>query len=142
MMQSTETPLLDIALLLLNLLAFLYGMRLYYLLRTGELGKAWLFIIFGVVFLLILAVMRIGKWLIGLPIPTVGERLIEMGFLTMLCYALWRQWSAFHFSQRERWKRIDWSRLALSADNQSSSQKRFETEEEKGEQGQEWEIKP
>jgi len=117
--------IVDLLLLVLTLLALWYGVRLHALLRAGELGRAWQFIVFGVVLLALREILRLGNQIAPLPGAIFMERIAETGFAVMLCYALWRQWSAFEFLQGRQRKRTQWNRMAKSfetLDEQTSGQ--------------------
>ncbi|MFA0757611.1 MAG: hypothetical protein KEFWMYNX_000227 [Candidatus Fervidibacter sp.] len=98
----------DGLLLALTLLALGLGMRLYALLRAGEVGQAWRFVILGIILLMLKDFLRLGDQLGIVHRLPLWERIAEAGFLVLLCYALWRQWVAFDFRQRRRPRRPLW----------------------------------
>lgn len=104
----------DLLLLTLTLLALWYGVRLHSLLRAGELGKAWQFVVFGVVLLILREILRLSNQITSVPGVAFMERVAESGFMVMLCYALWRQWSAFEFLQGRQRKQVQWNLIAKS----------------------------
>lgn len=106
--------IIDLLLLTLTLLALWFGVRLHALLRTGELGRAWRFIVFGVVLLALRELLRLGDEFVSFPSTIFMERVAEAGFMVLLCYALWRQWSAFEFLHGRQRKRTRWDRVAKS----------------------------
>lgn len=106
--------IIDLLLLTLTLLALWFGVRLHALLRTGELGRAWRFIVFGVVLLALRELLRLGDEFVSFPSTIFMERVAEAGFMVLLCYALWRQWSAFEFLHGRQRKRARWDRVAKS----------------------------
>lgn len=106
--------IVDLILLALTLLALWFGVRLHALLRTGELGRAWQFIVFGVILLVLRELLRLGDQFLPVPGGIFMERVAEAGFAVFLCYALWRQWSAFEFLHGRQRKRARWDRVAKS----------------------------
>lgn len=106
--------IVDLLLLTLTLLALWYGVRLHSLLRAGELGKAWQFVVFGVVLLTLREILRLSNQITSVPGVAFMERVAESGFMVMLCYALWRQWSAFEFLQGRQRKQVQWNLIAKS----------------------------
>ncbi|MGQ9463743.1 MAG: hypothetical protein ACUVTP_11165 [Candidatus Fervidibacter sp.] len=106
--------IVDLLLLTLTLLALWYGVRLHSLLRAGELGKAWQFVVFGVVLLALREILRLSNQITFIPGVALMERVAESGFMVMLCYALWRQWSAFEFLQGRQRKQVQWNLIAKS----------------------------
>ncbi|MFA0752586.1 MAG: hypothetical protein IMHGJWDQ_000340 [Candidatus Fervidibacter sp.] len=112
----------EMMLLLLTLLALWWGVRLHALLRAGELGRSWQFIVLGVLLLMLRELLRLGNQLIGVPFAAFWERIAEAGFMVMLCYALWRQWNAFTFMHGRR-KKVNWQRIAQSFEAAPEEQK-------------------
>ncbi len=110
----TLNALVDIILLLLTLLALSFGLRLHALLRAGELGRSWQFIVWGVVLLVLREILRLSHQMSPIPSVLLVERICEAGFMVLLCFALWRQWSAFDFLQARRRKRTHWNQIAKS----------------------------
>ncbi len=110
----TALLFVDILLLMLTLLALWYGVRLHQLLRAGELGRAWQFIVFGVILLTLRELLRLSNQLLSVPSAPFLERVVEAGFMVLLCYALWRQWSAFDFLRGRTRKKPQWQRVAQS----------------------------
>lgn len=106
--------IVDLLLLTLTLLALWYGVRLHALLRAGELGKAWRFVVFGVVLLTLREILRLSNQITFIPGVAFMERVAESGFMVMLCYALWRQWSAFEFLQGRQRKQVQWNLITKS----------------------------
>jgi len=106
--------IVDLLLLVLTLVALCFGVRLHALLKTGELGKAWQFVVFGVILLVLRELLRLGNQILPVPGTVFMERVAEGGFMVMLCYALWRQWSAFEFLHGRQRKRARWDRVAKS----------------------------
>ncbi|MCS7223778.1 MAG: hypothetical protein NZ959_04380 [Armatimonadetes bacterium] len=100
---ETLSLLVSMVLLALTLLALWLGVRLYQLLRTGELGRVWRLIVFGVVLLTFREILRLGDQLHSVPGLMVFERTAETGFMALMCYALWKQWLTFDGLQRGRW---------------------------------------
>lgn len=98
----------DALLLGLTLLALWYGVRLHSLLRTGEVGQAWRFVVLGIVLLVLKELIRLGDQLGTVHWLPLWERIAEAGFMVLLCYALWRQWAAFDFRQHRRPRRPLW----------------------------------
>lgn len=132
--------LVELLLLGLSLIALFYTFRLHTLLGAGELGRSWRFILFGIVFLTLRELFRLGDQLHSLPFALILERILEAGFMVLLCYALWRQWTAFDFLQRGRLKRVQWSRLAQTANNLSPPES--PTSESGEERKERWQITP
>ncbi len=108
------TVIVDLLLLALTLLALWFGVHLHALLRAGELGRAWQFIVFGVILLALKELLRLGDQFFPVPKTVFMERVAEAGFMVLLCYALWRQWSAFEFLHGRHRKRARWDRVAKS----------------------------
>lgn len=106
--------IVDLLLLTLTLLALWYGVRLHALLRAGELGKAWQFVVFGVVLLTLREILRLSNQITSIPGVAFMERVTESGFMVMLCYALWRQWAAFEFLQGRQRKQVQWNLITKS----------------------------
>lgn len=106
--------IVDLLLLALTLVALCFGVRLHALLKTGELGKAWQFVVFGVILLVLRELLRLGNQILPVLGTVFMERVAEAGFMVMLCYALWRQWSAFEFLHGRQRKRARWDRVAKS----------------------------
>lgn len=104
--------IVDGVLLVLTLVALWYGVRLHALLRTGEVGQAWRFVVLGTVLLVLKELVRLGDQLGTVPWLPIWERLAEAGFMVLLCYALWRQWAAFDFRLRTRVRRFARTRPA------------------------------
>lgn len=127
------TAIVDGILLVLALLALSFGVRLHALLRTGELGKSWRFIVWGTVLLVLREILRLGDQLTTLPGSVFMERICEAGFMVLLCIALWRQWSAFDFVQSRGRKRVHWNRIAesIAAFNEQQNDETYESEREK-----------
>lgn len=98
----------DGLLLGLTLLALWYGVRLHALLRTGEVGQAWRFVVLGILLLMLKDLLRLGDQLGIVHWLPLWERIAEAGFMVLLCYALWRQWAAFDFRQHRRPRRPLW----------------------------------
>lgn len=120
--------IIDFFLLILTLLALSFGVRLHALLRAGELGRSWQFVVWGVILLVLREILRLGNHLATIPNLLFIERICEAGFMVLLCFALWRQWSAFDFLQARRKKRTQWDRIAKSISNYNE-QKQSEAEE-------------
>ncbi|MCX7642447.1 MAG: hypothetical protein N2116_01370 [Armatimonadetes bacterium] len=125
------TVIVDLLLLALTLVALWFGVRLHSLLRAGELGRAWQFIVFGVISLVLKELLRLGNQFMPVPGTVFMERVAEAGFMVLLCYALWRQWSAFEFLHGRQRKRTRWDRVAKSFEALS------EREYEQTQEGQE-----
>lgn len=125
----------NFVLLILVLLALSFGVRLYSLLRTGELGKSWQFVVWGVVFLVLREILRVGNLLAPIPEFFILEKICEVGFVTLLCFGLWRQWSTFDFLQARRRKRTHWNQIARSI---SSMNERQKDETKESEETKEW----
>ncbi len=129
---------IDIILLIFVLLALSFGVRLYSLLRTGELGRSWQFIVWGVILLVLREILRLGNQLSPIPNFLLFEKVCEAGFAILLCYALWRQWSAFNFLHTRRKKKMQWDKFAKSiasfTEQQVSETKESEAEKEWREQ--------
>ncbi|MCS7264848.1 MAG: hypothetical protein NZ805_08455 [Armatimonadetes bacterium] len=125
----------DIILLVLTLLALSFGLRLHALLRAGELGRSWQFVVWGVVLLVLREILRLGNQITPIPSFLFIERICDAGFMVLLCFALWRQWSAFDFLQARRRKRTHWNQIAKSIATTSEQ----ESNETKGREGEkEW----
>lgn len=107
--------MVDLLLITLTLIALWFGVRLHQLLRTGELGRAWQFVVLGIFFLTLRELLHFARQLTGdaIRLPFL-ERVVEGGFLVCLCYALWRQWSAFEFLHGRTTKKTQWNRIAQS----------------------------
>ncbi len=114
--------LTDGILLALTLTALWLGVRLYKLLRTGELGRIWRFIIFGVVLLTFREILRLGDQIQAVPGLTTLERIAETGFMALMCYALWRQWLTFDLLQASRWKQHRLSRANAANKEKETAQ--------------------
>ncbi len=132
--------IMDLLLLGLTLTALFYCLRLHALLRAGELGRAWRFIIIGIALLALRELFRLSVQLYPLSFAPILERMAEGGFMALLCYALWRQWTAFDFLQRGRPKRVHWSRLAQTDNKPSPSESTTSGSEE--ERKERWRINP
>ncbi len=125
------TFVIDLLLLALTLAALWFGVRLHALLRAGELGRAWQFIVFGVILLTLRELLRLGDQFVPVPGTIFMERVAEAGFMVLLCYALWRQWSAFEFLHGRQRKRTRWDRVAKSFEalNERGHQQTQESQE-------------
>ncbi|MCS7187460.1 MAG: hypothetical protein RMK89_10975, partial [Armatimonadota bacterium] len=58
--------------------------------------------------------LRLSDQFLPVPGTIFMERVAEAGFMVLLCYALWRQWSAFEFLHGRQRKRTRWDRVAKS----------------------------
>ncbi|GBC98794.1 hypothetical protein HRbin17_01308 [bacterium HR17] len=121
--------IVDGLLLVLTLVALWFGVRLHALLRTGEVGYAWRFVVLGTLLLVLKELVRLGDQLGSIPWLPIWERIAEAGFLVMLCYALWRQWAAFDFRQRSRTRYSAWAQRAAQLREEKTDD---ETIEERG----------
>lgn len=127
--------IVDLLLLFLTLLALWYGVHLHALLRAGELGRAWQFVVFGVVLLVLREILRLGNEIALFPNTIFMERIAETGFMAMLCYALWKQWSAFEFLLGRQKKQVRWSQAAKGFETSSDYPSGDAEEKEVGKEG-------
>lgn len=131
------TLIVDLLLLALTLVALWFGVHLHALLRAGELGRAWQFIVFGVILLALRELLRLGDQFVPISGTIFMERVAEAGFMVLLCYALWRQWSAFEFLHGRQRKRTRWDRVVKSFEA-SNRHELEETQESQETTEREW----